>query len=360
MKKVLVTGVTGHLGFVLAKHLLANGYEVRAGVRDVQRARGVRAIAELNVPLVHVDLMDQDSIERALAEVDGFFQIAAVFKLNSRDPQAEVVTPNLRGTRNALHASAAAGIRRMVYTSSIAAVGTCDATQPSLDERHWNEQAVEPYAISKTRSEKEAWHLAEQLGVDLVTVLPGTIIGNDFHQPTDSLKLLVDLLAGQVPFAFPMSFSYVDARDVAEAHRLVYENPTAKGRYIATSDTLSVSQVCGQVKALRPDVKTSEKVMPAWLVRMLPMVDAMKHKLTGSPRTLSREVVQDYLGKQQRYGSTRLADEFGWSSRRFADSIEETLAWIESLKAQEVAWQSRSKNNARGGPKRRLNASNPS
>lgn len=350
MKKVLVTGVTGHLGFVMAKLLKARGYEVRAGVRDVERAKGISAITELDIPLVHVDLMEQPSIEKALRGVDGFFQIAAVFKLNSKDPKKEVVTPNIEGTRNAIRASAITGVKRVIYTSSIAAIGATSPRVPAPDENDWNDASVEPYAISKTLSEKEAWRMAKELGVDLVTILPGTIIGRDFHQPTDSLKLLVDVLKNQVPFALPMSLSYVDALDVAEAHLMAYENPNAKGRYVATSDTLSVSEVLATIKALRPHVKTSEKVMPHWFVHLLPALDALKHYFTGAPRSLSRAVVVEYLGKEQRFGSTRLADEFGWSPRRFADSIEETLLWIE-------AWMQTLKNNVPGDLKKRPNVS---
>lgn len=331
MDKVLVTGVTGHVGFNLAKRLAEKGYSVVGGVRDLGRARSIDSLRQLPIELVEMDLLDEPSIVRALDGTQGFFQVGAVYRMYDKDPEREVVQPNLEGTRNALRAAAKAGVGRVVYTSSIAAVGVCGLDDPGLDESHWHDDAVEPYTISKTRSEREAWQLAEELGLDVVTVLPATILGGDFHQLTPSLMYVDGVLKGKTPMAYPGALSYVDVHDVAEAHVLVYESAEAKGRYIAAAETVHWSDVVEVIKSRRPSVRASSKVMPNWIARGLPALEAVISLMTGAPRSLSSSAVQQSLGKAHRFTSTRLRDELGWSPRSFAEMIDDTLLAIEAF-----------------------------
>ncbi|TGL54649.1 SDR family NAD(P)-dependent oxidoreductase [Leptospira wolffii] len=331
MKNVLVTGASGHLGFSLVKLLRERGYNVTAGVRNANDSKKTAELHKLGVKLVSADLNDRESLRKALAGQDGLFQVAAVFDLNAKNPQKDVIKPNIEGTKNILEEAHAAGIKKIVYTSSIAAVGTVGEDEAPLNESSWNDTAKEPYAISKTLSEKLAWELAEKLGLNLVTVLPGTILGPQFSQPTSSLKLIRDVLQGQVPFAPKMTFSYVDVRDVALAHLNVYENSSAKGRYIATAESLSVSEVCQAIKEIRPKTFTTGKELPSFIVRVMPALDYLKHKITGAERTVNAKIVQDYLQRKQAYNSDRLAKEFKWKPMPVRNSLRETVDWILSV-----------------------------
>lgn len=185
MKKVLVTGANGHLGFSLVKLLKKQGYDVRAGVRNTEDNFKTSRLKKLNVEVVRADLSDPDSLDRALEGRDGLFQVAAVFNLTAKNPEEEVIRPNIDGTVNIMEAARRAGIKKLVYTSSIASVGTiADVGEDPLDESTWNDRAIEPYAISKTLSERKAWELAQLYGISMVSILPGTIIGPDFQRPT--------------------------------------------------------------------------------------------------------------------------------------------------------------------------------
>jgi len=328
MKHVIVTGGNGHLGFSLIKELLQRGYHVRATVRDPEDPRKSAHLKELGVEPVQADLGDPASLDRALDGMEGLFQVAAVFDLTAENPEEEVVRPNLEGTRNILEAAHRAGIQKVVYTSSIASVGVVSPGEPPLDESHWNDGAVEPYAISKTRSEKLAWELSERLGIPMVAVLPATMIGPDCYRLTSSLQLLKDMLDGNTPMAFPMELNFVDVRDVAIAHILAYESAAANGRYIAAGETLSIAEVCRIVKSIRPETKVSDRTMPAWLVRFLPAIDALVHKITGAPRRLKRELIAEYLNRSQSYGSVRLKEELGWAVRPIQTSFQETIDWM--------------------------------
>ncbi len=331
MKKVLVTGANGHLGYSLVKLLQERGYDVTAAVRDAKDAKKTGPLQKLGVKLVSADLSDRESLRKALAGQDGLFQVAAAFNLTAKDPQKEVIEPNVEGTRNILEEAYKAGIKKIVYTSSIAAVGTIAKGETPLDESNWNDTATEPYAISKTLSEKLAWELAKKYNLNLVTVLPGTILGPGFAQLTSSLKLIRDVLKGQVPFAPKMALSYVDVRDVALAHLNVYENPSASGRYIATAETFTVAEICKTIKEIRPKTKTTGKELPSFIVKAMPFLDYLNHTFTGAERTLKSEILRDYLQRIQIYSSNRLSKEFQWKPMPIRNSLRETVDSILSV-----------------------------
>ncbi len=329
MNKVLVNGITGHLGYAIAKELKDRGYHVRGAMRNKSRLDQYPLLKTLNLEIVEADVLDELSMVQALSDQDGFFQVAAVFSLTSKDPQKTVIEPNVRGTETVLRAAAKAKVAKIIYTSSIAAVGFSKIGEPHRDENHWNLEATDPYTRSKALSEKRAWELAKDLGLKMVSVLPGMMLGPGNKAPTATVKFLIDVLKGKIPGALPTSLSYVDVRDVAKAHVDLYENSNASGRYIATHETLSMSQFIGEIIAHRPHARASSRTIPPVITRIFPYLDALKHMVTGSPRTLTRALVQDLICREQRYNSTRLSREIGWTPRPVKESIRETIAWIE-------------------------------
>jgi len=171
-KSNLVTGANGHLGNNLVLAQLENGERVCASIRN---PKDTVPFGGLDCEIVQADLMDKDTLLRALDGVDTLFQVAAVFKHWARDPQKEIIEPNLEGTRNFLEATAAKGVKHVLYVSSEV---TLNHSVSPVDESTWRtEFHNNPYVQSKTESEQLAWQLAEDLGLDMVSVLPGAIIG---------------------------------------------------------------------------------------------------------------------------------------------------------------------------------------
>ncbi|WP_213806843.1 NAD-dependent epimerase/dehydratase family protein [Granulicella sp. dw_53] len=327
----MVNGITGHLGYAIAKLLKIKGYEVRGTMRRLSRLSNFPHLQKLGIEIVEADNLDQVSMERALSGMEGFFQVAAVFDMTAKDPVKSVVDPNLLGTERALHAAAAAGVKRVVYTSSITAVGTTRPGQSPKDEDDWNLNAVEPYTRSKALSERRAWELAEELHLNLVSVLPGNMLGPDFAEPTPNIDFIVNALNGKIPVALPMSLSYVDVRDAADAHIRVYEHREASGRYIATGETWSFSKMLGEIKRLRPKAKTSDKVVPIAFARLMPFFDATLHRITGAPRVITSATIKEYLGMKQLFASKRLQEGMGWQARPIQESLADTLEWIDQI-----------------------------
>jgi len=206
----LVTGANGHLGNNLIRVLLEKGERVRASVRNPNNSVPFEG---LDCEIVQADLMDKVSLLRALEGVDTLYQVAAVFKHWARDPQRDILLPNMLGTRNVLEAAAEQKVRRVVYVSSEV---TLDHSVSPVNETTWRtEFHNNPYVQSKTESEKLAWQLAEELGLDMVSVLPGAIIGPHCYNLTPTMDYLQQALNGEVFVDVNFPLTFVDAHDLS-------------------------------------------------------------------------------------------------------------------------------------------------
>jgi dihydroflavonol-4-reductase len=327
-KRVWVSGANGHLGYNLVRVLRDRGYDVRASVRDVHDATKVGPLTRLGVEPVQAELTDAASLARAAEGMDGVFHVAAVFDTAASDPKSTLDEPNVEGTRRVVEACANAGVGKLVLTSSIAAVGTAAKGERPRDERDWNERAIEPYARSKRDAERVAWERASARGLELVTILPGTMLGPGLFRHTPSTKIIESAVMGKLPIIPPFRFSYVDVRDVAEAHVLAYESPRAEGRYIASGETLSVGELLHALHRVDPAIVVPTATLPEPLLFLLPIFDWLEHRFTGAPRQITRALIDEYGGRVQSVSSARLRDELSWKPRPFSETLAETLQWM--------------------------------
>ncbi|MHB1626790.1 MAG: NmrA family NAD(P)-binding protein, partial [Bacilli bacterium] len=130
MKKVLVTGANGHLGYNLTRLLVDDGYQVRVSVRDKNNSEKTRHLQNLGVEIVEADIMNVQTLKEAMREVDGVFQVAAVYNLTAKNPERDVKYPIITGGLNVLEAAKEEGVRKVVFTSSIVALGTVASGDP--------------------------------------------------------------------------------------------------------------------------------------------------------------------------------------------------------------------------------------
>ena len=327
-KTVLVTGANGHLGYNLVQQLVTRGYRVRAGVRDPADASKVAPLVELGGEPVAAELGQRDAIVRAVDGVGGVFHVASPVQMWARDPEAEIIRPTVEGVRNVLEAAARARVRRVVVTSSIAAVGVDGTEERPLTENDWYDNPSTPYAIAKQRAERLAWEIAERDGLELVSIIPATIIGPGFHRHTPITRLFELVLRGWMPVALPADTSYVDARDLAAAEIAAYENETASGRYIVSGGFATMRELMCMIAQVAPGVRAPRVVLPIRLLPPLIAVDWVVSKLLSIPRQLTPEMFEEFAGKRTICSAARAERELSWRPRPLLATVRATVDWL--------------------------------
>lgn len=248
----LVTGGTGYLGSELIKQLLQKGFDVHTTVRAPDNKKAVQHLTNLaealpgNLKLFKADLLHPKAFDEAIKGCQYVFHIASPFIIEVEDPQRDLIDPAVKGTANVLSSAVKykGDIKRTIVTSSVAAVlGNESAVPPKsgslYTEEDWNDTSSiknnEAYWLSKASAEREAWRIAKEHGLDLVTVLPNFILGPALsRQETKGLSVgfMKACLESDVIAGTPV---IVDVRDVAKAQILAATIPEAKGRYIISN-----------------------------------------------------------------------------------------------------------------------------
>ena len=318
----LVTGANGHLGNTLVRTLVARGERVRAGVRDP----GDRsAFAGLDCELVYTELRDKQALLQALHGVEVLYQVAAVFRHWARDPQAEIVLPNVEGTRNVLEAAAEAGVKRVVYVSSVAAVGH---NGQRLGEEHWNDEPDNAYYRSKILAEQVAWEVSRRLGLDLVVVLPSAMVGPNAQRLTDTMSFLEAVAERQVPLDPGFHFNFVDVRDVAEGLIQAAARGRAGERYILANEHSSPLQALIEAaNVVEPGYRLPPPA-PRWLLLALAWLQERWAQLTGRPAKLLASQVRLFHGVRQEYSIAKARAELGYRPRPPAEALREAFEFL--------------------------------
>lgn len=285
--RVLVTGISGFVGCHLALALLDRGYQVRGSLRDLGRAEQVRAALQAGsargdvgaLEFVALDLTRDNGWREAAVGCRYLQHVASPFVIDMPADRNELIRPAVEGTRRALGAGLAAGVERIVLTSSFAAIGyghPRERTAP-FTEADWTATegpGVNAYTESKTRAELEAWSIMEAAGRrhELAVVNPTGILGPLLdNDPGTSNELLVQALRGRFPAVPRLDFNFVDVRDVVALLIKAMEAPEAGGeRFLAAAGQMSLKQVAATLRQAFPAYanKLPRIELPDWVVRV--------------------------------------------------------------------------------------------
>ncbi|HLA64578.1 MAG TPA: aldehyde reductase [Rhodothermales bacterium] len=317
MSTVLVTGGSGFVGSHTLLHLLAAGHEVRTTVRSLSREADVRALLAAGgaepgdrLSFAAADLTADAGWAEAVAGCDYVLHVASPFPPNLPTHEDELIVPAREGALRVLRASRDAGVKRVVLTSSFAAVGYGHAPQDTpFDETDWTNLDggdVTAYAKSKTLAERAAWDFIAREGGDLelAVVNPvgvfGPLLGPDL---STSILLVQRLMDGAIPGAPRLYFGVVDVRDVADLHLLAMTHPDARGeRFIAVAgDFMAVRDMARVLKARMGAAgrRVPTRQLPNWLVRLASLRDpAVKQILPelGKAKNATNEKARRVLG----------------------------------------------------------------
>jgi dihydroflavonol-4-reductase len=330
-ENVLVTGGSGFIGSYCILDLLQAGYRVRTTVRSPEREATVRELLGAEsaeaLSFATADLMDDAGWREAVSGCDFVLHVASPFPLGPPKHEDDLIVPAREGALRVLAAARDAQAKRVVMTSSFAAIGY---GVPPLDrpftEEDWSNpdgDGVSAYAKSKTLAERAAWDFiaAEGSGLELSVVNPtgvlGPVLGPDF---STSIQLVKRVLNGEMPGLPRVAFGIVDVRDIADLHRRAMTEPAAAGeRFLGVAgEFMTIPEIAAVLRERMGDDarKVPTRVLPDWLVRLVSRFDSSV-----------KQIVPE-LGKVKQASNAKAKRVLGWAPRSNEDAI---VATAESL-----------------------------
>ncbi|KAL5713311.1 Coumarine and phenylpropanoid biosynthesis [Ranunculus cassubicifolius] len=272
-KTVCVTGASGYIASWMVKLLLQRGYIVKASVRDPNDPRKTEHLRELpgakeRLHLFKANLLEEGAFDAIVDNCEGVFHVASPCILESDDPQAEIIEPAVNGTLNVLRSCAKSpSVKRVIYTSSISSAlysGKRLTPEAVVDETWFSDPEFCKkyklwYPLSKTLAEDAAWKFSKDHGIDLIVTNAAVAVG-PLLQPTlnGSAEFILDLINGSQTYK-NLTIGWVDVRDVANAHILAFETPSASGRYFILERVAHFSEVVKILREIYPDIQLPEK-----------------------------------------------------------------------------------------------------
>jgi len=333
-KTVLVTGGTGFVGIHCILQLLQQDYKVRTTLRALKRKDEVVEMLKNggiesfeNLSFVEADLTKDDNWDEAVKDCEYVLHVASPIFLELPKHEDEMIKPAVEGTIRVLRAARNAGVKRVVITSSFAAVGYSHKDSSTvITEEEWtdpNEKGLSAYVKSKALAEKAAWDFIEKEGgeLELTTVNPVGIFGPSLSPVLSSgFEVLKKLLDGSLKALPKISFGIVDVRDVADLHLRAMTSVDANGqRFLAVAgEPLTMEEIAILLKNKLGDraKNVSTRVLPDWLVKIAAIFNPMAKQAATQ------------LGKIKRASNEKAKKVLGWKPRPNEEAI---LASTESL-----------------------------
>lgn len=320
---VFVTGATGFLGSHVARVLVEQGAKLRLLVRS---SSDLRNIADLNAEQVVGDLRQPESIEKAVSGCEVVFHVAADYRLWVRDPD-QMHRSNVEGTRGLLEAARKNGIRRVIYTSSVATMGfTSNGSLADENSPVSLGQMIGPYKRSKFMAEQIAI-AAGRSGMDVVVVNPTTPIGERDIKPTPTGRIVVDFLKKKFPAYVDTGLNLVDATECARGHLAALEKGRSGERYILGGENLTLKQILDRLAAITGLPSPRMKV-PYAMALAAGVVDEVVtgHILRREPRATIDSV---RLARKKMFVSSAKAErELGWKIIPVDDALRRAVDWF--------------------------------
>ncbi len=320
-----VSGATGFIGSAVVRRLLAEGREVRALVEPGASTKNLDALESSRLQRVEVDVCDLAGMTKALEGAGAYYHLAAVYRVWNPDPRL-IYRVNVEGTTASLLAAQAAKVGKVVYTSSIAAIGLRSDGQPSDESVEFNLfDIANEYLLTKMLSERIALRFAEVM--PLVVVNPAFPFGPGDVAPTPTGKIMLALLRGEVPGTGPGGFCAIDVDDVAAGHVAAEARGRVGERYILGNHNVSFRDFCALV-ARAGGVAPPRLTLPGWLGEGLARgfeawSDLVSHE---EPRATYKAVA--YLQRDAYFDGRKAREELGVPVTPLEDSIERAVRWF--------------------------------
>ncbi len=331
MEKVLVTGATGYIGLHCIHQLLNQGYAVNGSVRSPERKDEIfqalqnHNTSTENLKIFTFDLNSDEGWDEGMEGCDYLLHVASPIALENHDEDF-FVKPAVAGVNRAMKFAKKHNVKKVVLTSSVAAIYETMESKSYYDENDWSDPenpAISHYSKSKTLAERAAWEFVENENhpFELAVINPALVIGPSLSGDLGESNKAIEMVAtGKMPVAVPLQFGYVDVRDVAAAHILAMQNPASNGeRFALAEKDLWYGDVA---KVLRDNGfdKAPTLAVPVWLAKILAIFSK------------ELKLAVPYLGRLRSVKNTSKAkDILGWNPRPAEESIVEIAQQIQDM-----------------------------
>jgi dihydroflavonol-4-reductase len=319
----LVTGATGFVGSAVVRTLLAEGFEVRALARAASPRRNLDS---LDVQIAEGDLSDTASLVRAAQGARYLFHVAADYRLWAKDPE-EIVRNNLTGTRAIMSAALAAGVERLVYTSSVATLGFRSDGAPSDETLPLTPvDAIGAYKRSKVLAERLVEKMIVEDGLPAVIVNPSTPIGPRDIKPTPTGRIIVEAASGKIPAFVDTGLNLVHVDDVAAGHLLALKHGAIGERYILGGEDVSLRRMLTDIADMAGRKPPTVNLPRAPLYPLAVLMEAFG-QITGKEPMLTRDALK-MASHRMFFSSAKAAQDLGYKSRPYREGLQDALDWF--------------------------------
>jgi dihydroflavonol-4-reductase len=318
---VCVTGATGFVGAHVARALADRGDEVRVVYRNPDR---LKALSGVDFRRAKADVLDYRAMRRAVRGSEVLFHIAGFV---GSSPSELVWQMNAQGPVIAVEAAAAEGLKRVVVTSTISAIGTADREPADEETEYPPDWLGLAYPDSKHQGERAALAAGDRHGIEVVVVNPAYVLGVPVYrnQPGEtSTRTIGNYLRGRLPAVVGAPMNFADVEDVARGHLLAQERGRAGERYILGGENLTWHRLVERVAKLS-GVHFPVMVLPPAIARV-----ARVREAAGIPGPMPAEA-SDLMGRDWRFSSRKAERDLGYSARPLDETLNDTIEWYQEL-----------------------------
>jgi len=319
---ILITGVSGFVGAAVAKAFAAEGWRVRGLARASSPATNLEGFPG---DIVRGDMLDAAAMARALEGCDALAHVAADYRLWAPDPE-EIVRHNREGTRIVMEAALTAGVKRIVYTSSVATIAPLPGGAAGEDRPLTEQTAIGAYKRSKVAAERLVERMVAERGLPATIVNPSTPIGPRDVKPTPTGRILVEAATGKIPAFVDTGLNIVHVDDVARGHVLALEKGQPGRRYILGGEDVMLEALLGEV-ARRVGRKPPTISLPTAPLMPLAAISEAWGRLTGKEPLFTRDALK--MAKYRMFfSSERAKAELGYAARPWQQAVGDALDWF--------------------------------
>src|SRR5471032_12036 len=319
---VLVTGASGFVGAAVARAAMARGFKTKVLMRPTASHANIKG---LDVEPVSGDMRDAASMATALSGARYLFQVAADYRLWARD-MSEIERNNLSGARATMRAALKAGVERVVYTSSVAALKPGNGKAVDETSRHSRDSAIGAYKRSKLVAEREVERMIAEEGLPAVIVAPSTPIGPRDIKPTPTGRIIVEAATGKVPAFVDTGLNLVHVDDVAQGHLAALDRGKIGENYILGGEDVSLEVMLADIAQMSGRRAPTLKLPRGPLFPLAWGAEAVA-RLTGKEPFLTADALR-MSRYRMFFSSAKAKAELGYKARPYREGLQGALAWF--------------------------------